>query len=468
MSITLPDWAVETADWLDFEWPDIDEDELGEAADALWSYARACDNATDTTSRVVIDLAPAYQAPSYLALRASWDVRLTPHMREIIVNCLWLKGELDATADAVEEMKRDCLAELRVAKAHRDGAGPRPGEASGPGEAFRPLHRHRLEGSVRRFEEETGRPLVSGVIDPVEDRTTSAVKGLYMEEAPDKPYDDSMPGLHLNTDAMRIASKMITEQANGSLDAGSVLAMRVSGLTFSTGPGGTSGSLAYITQPVVEVLALIARMPPPAMDHAHRLTARRILSAAHAFDATEEDLAGRAPALAGAEGGRAGAEEGRVGAEGGRVGHAAPNDRAESAGRQVPPVARRQPDRVEPPPRERDKWRDIPTVPDPGRPPKDPGYDADTPTVPDPGRPPKDSGRDADIPAGPGPGYRPAPEKRPPGEAARPWDRPPVLPDPVPPVGAFPRPPRDPDDHDAPDRAKPEPGPGKPRRPRGR
>ena len=69
MAINLPHHLAEVINILGFNWPEIDEDQLKDAATQLRSYAQDCQSSHDTTHRIVTgDLPQVYAAQSYTAL----------------------------------------------------------------------------------------------------------------------------------------------------------------------------------------------------------------------------------------------------------------------------------------------------------------------------------------------------------------------------------------------------------------
>ena len=81
MAINLPHWLVEVMGVLGFNWPEIDEDQLKDAAHMLRSYAHECQDSHDATHRVVMgDLPQVYAAQSYTALVQVWSEQSSGHM----------------------------------------------------------------------------------------------------------------------------------------------------------------------------------------------------------------------------------------------------------------------------------------------------------------------------------------------------------------------------------------------------
>ncbi|UED87377.1 hypothetical protein [Streptomyces profundus] len=240
MSINLPGWLAEVVDWLGFNWPDIDEDELREAADGLRAYAQECEDSLDATSGVVgNDLEQVYQAQSYGALAELWGQQSSSHMRALIDGCELLADGLDVAAVAVEGMKTRCLTQLGIAAGQMTAAlaasAATFGLASGTAVATQQLQRRLVNEIVQRFEEEAIGALVDGVIGPVQDQILTAVERLAYEEAADIAAGEPLPRLQLRTDEMRALGGTILGQADGNLTAGEQFASRVSGLTFATG-----------------------------------------------------------------------------------------------------------------------------------------------------------------------------------------------------------------------------------------
>lgn len=73
MSINLPHWLVEIVDVLGFLWPEIDEDQLGEAGRHLREYAEHSSQASAAHGRQIADLGEHYDGQSYAALAQAWS-----------------------------------------------------------------------------------------------------------------------------------------------------------------------------------------------------------------------------------------------------------------------------------------------------------------------------------------------------------------------------------------------------------
>ena len=110
MSINLPHWLAEVVNLLGFGWPEIDEDQLHDAARELGPYAQQCEDSHNTTHRVVTsDLPQVYAAQSYTALAEMWAGQTAGHMKTLITVCRDLAEALDIAAHGVTLMKDACL-----------------------------------------------------------------------------------------------------------------------------------------------------------------------------------------------------------------------------------------------------------------------------------------------------------------------------------------------------------------------
>src|SRR2546421_10627670 len=127
MSINLPHWLAEVVNLLGFNWPEIDEDQLRDAARGLRQYADKCQQSHDVTHGVVNGgLQQAYAAQSYTALAQVWAQQSQGHMSTLIDACRMLADGLDVAAVGVEGMKDACLVQLGIAAGGRlvgTGAG---------------------------------------------------------------------------------------------------------------------------------------------------------------------------------------------------------------------------------------------------------------------------------------------------------------------------------------------------------
>ncbi|WP_405913076.1 hypothetical protein OG760_21140 [Streptomyces sp. NBC_00963] len=239
MSINLPHWLAEVVNILGFNWPEIDEDELREAAKELRKYAHHCEASHNTTHGIVTeDLKQVYAAQSYTALVQVWGGQTQKHMQELIEACRLLADGLDVAALGVEAMKDECIVQLGIAAAELIGDQAAAVFTLGLSEAAAvaeiEIQNKLMDGILKRFEQEVIGELVDRLIGPLKERIDHAVNKLVLEQAAEAVAGKG-PGVKLDTEAMRGHGNRIKEQARANLDGGHTLRSQVSHLTFTTG-----------------------------------------------------------------------------------------------------------------------------------------------------------------------------------------------------------------------------------------
>ncbi len=116
MSINLPGYLVRALGILGFQWPDIDEDQIREAATHLRAYARDARQSIEVTHRTVtVDLAESYSSGAYETLALSWASKTRGHMETLCECAETFATALDATAVGVEVMKAAVIVQLGIA-----------------------------------------------------------------------------------------------------------------------------------------------------------------------------------------------------------------------------------------------------------------------------------------------------------------------------------------------------------------
>lgn len=236
MSIMLPHELSIVLNWLGFPWPDIDEDQIREAADHLRGYARdVAVSVGDTDRRLTVDLAEGYTAASYRALAESWAGQTRGHMDTLVEGCGLLAGALDLTADGVEAMKLAVIAQLGVAAAEFVADQAAAVATFGLAEAALPVlyaaQNRILNGILGTFEAEVVGHLLSGVVAPLKERIGAAVNALVYGELAHAVGVE--PGLSVDTDAMRGHAAALHAEADAHADAGRALLGSLSGLSFT-------------------------------------------------------------------------------------------------------------------------------------------------------------------------------------------------------------------------------------------
>jgi hypothetical protein len=240
VSINLPHWLAEIVNILGFNWPEIDEDQLREAAKGLRSYADECQASHDTTHTIVTgDLQQVYAAQSYTTLAALWGSETQGHMHSLIEACRLLADGLDVAALGVEAMKDECLTQLGIAAAEliadQVGAVFTLGLSEAAAVAEIEIQNRILGGILQRFEQEVVGALVDQLIGPLKEQVDHAVEKLLFEEVAHLAVGGPPPGLKLDTATMRTHADAIVKQAEANVTGGRAFGTKMSALTFTTG-----------------------------------------------------------------------------------------------------------------------------------------------------------------------------------------------------------------------------------------
>lgn len=240
MSINLPHWLVKIVDVLGFDWPDIDEDQLREAAKHLRSYADDCDQSHARTDGIVGgDLQQAYTAQSYTALAQTWGEQSTGHMKSLTEACRVLAGGLEVAAVGVEGMKGAVIGQLIFAIgeffAMQAAAAVTFGLAEAAEAGLIKVQNKILSSILDEFEANVIGALVEATIGPVTDQIDKAADRLLFLEAGQLALGGPPPGLNLDTAAMRTHGDRIKREADANMDGGRAFGNNVGALTFTSG-----------------------------------------------------------------------------------------------------------------------------------------------------------------------------------------------------------------------------------------
>lgn len=240
MSINLPHWLAEVVNILGFNWPEIDEDQLRDAAKGLRRYATSAQQSHDTTHGVVTGgLKEAYAAQSYTALAEVWGSQTQGHMKTLIEGCHVLADALDVAAVGVEGMKYECIAQLGIAAgeliADQVGAVFTLGLSEAAAAAEIELQNRLMDGIIQRFEQEVIGVLVDKTIGPLKAEIEHAVGQLLLEEVAHVTVGAPAPGLKLDTAMMRTHAGTIGQEADANIRHGQAFYSEVGHLTFKTG-----------------------------------------------------------------------------------------------------------------------------------------------------------------------------------------------------------------------------------------
>ena len=240
MSINLPHWLAEVVNLLGFNWPEIDEDQLRDAARGLRQYADKCQQSHDVTHGIVNGgLQQAYAAQSYTALAQVWAQQSQGHMSTLIDACRMLADGLDVAAVGVEGMKDACIVQLGIAAGEllvdTGAAVFTLGLSEAAAAAEIEVQNRLLNGILQRFEQEVIGRLVGGLMGPMKEQIDVAVEKLVFDEVAGVAVGGAPPGLKLDTEAIRTHAGKINEQAEANLEHGRVFGNHMGALTFTTG-----------------------------------------------------------------------------------------------------------------------------------------------------------------------------------------------------------------------------------------
>jgi hypothetical protein len=240
MAINLPHHLAEIINILGFNWPEIDEDQLKDAARELKSYAHQCQTSHDITHRVVTgDLQQVYAAQSYTALAQLWANQTQGHMKSLIEVCGVLAEALDLIADAVTIMKGACITQLGIA------AGELIGDAIGSvatlglsdaaAVAEIKIQQGAMNDIIDNFISYAESALVNKITGPLKEQLDHAVEKLLFAEVAHIAVGGPPPGLKIDTAAMRAHATTVMNQAEANLTGGHAFRNRVTAMTFTTG-----------------------------------------------------------------------------------------------------------------------------------------------------------------------------------------------------------------------------------------
>lgn len=239
MAINLPHWLVDIAGVLGFNWPEIDEDQLREAATHLRTYADQCEHSHGSAHGVITGkLQEAYKAQSYTALAQVWSEQSSGHMKDMIEACRVFADALDVAAVGVEGMKGEVIVQLGIAVgefvADQAAAVATFGIAEAAEVVFVEAQNKILNTIMQRFESEVVGKLVNSAIGPVLERVNTAAQRLMFMEV-GQLAGGPPPVLKLDTAAMREHGGRLGTEADNTLENGRTFRNRTGALTFTTG-----------------------------------------------------------------------------------------------------------------------------------------------------------------------------------------------------------------------------------------
>ena len=236
MSINLPGYLVRALGILGFQWPDIDEDQLREAATHLRTYARDARQSIEVTHKTVtVDLAESYSSGAYETLALSWASHTRGHMETLCECAETFATALDATAVGVEVMKAAVIVQLGIALDEFITAQALALETLGASEValagLLAIQNRIIAGIISEFEVEFVDGLITRTIEPIRERMLNALNKLLYPEV--KQVVLAPNGMKADTDAIRRHAAKIGEQAAGALVAGAHLRSKLDALTYT-------------------------------------------------------------------------------------------------------------------------------------------------------------------------------------------------------------------------------------------
>ncbi len=238
MSVMLPGYLSNVLNWLGFPWPNVDEDQLREAADAFRIFARDLSASVDTTHRIMtVDVPASYSSDAYATLLRHWTTESRTHLDVIVDGCALLAGAFDGIAEGVAVMKGEVVAQLAIAAAEFLADQAAAVATFGLAEAALPIllaaQNRILTGIVQRFEQEVLAVIVSQTVKPVKQRVMAAVNQLLYPQLAHVVTGGT--AMSIDTDAVRAHADAIGREGDGAEVAGQKLFATLSRLTFVGG-----------------------------------------------------------------------------------------------------------------------------------------------------------------------------------------------------------------------------------------
>ena len=236
VSINLPGYLVRALDLLGFEWPDINEDQMRDAATHLRAYSRDARESIDVTHRtVMVDIAEVYSSGAYETLARSWATQTRGHMETLCECAETFAAALDVAAVGVEVMKAAVIVQLGIAVDEFITAQALALETLGASElalvGLLAIQNRIIAGIIAQFEADVIDVLIMRTIQPVRARMTEALNRLLYPEL--KQIIHAPHGMKADTDAIRRHAATIGAQAQGALIRGRELQTTLGALTFT-------------------------------------------------------------------------------------------------------------------------------------------------------------------------------------------------------------------------------------------
>ena len=238
MSLTVPHYLSVALNFLGFGWPEIDEDAMHEAADLLRGFGRDLSQMVETTDRkLVVDLGDVCHMQAYHVLAQEWGQQTKSHLQTLVDCCKGLAQALDLAADGVVAMKLAVIAQLAIALEEFLAIQAAAFATFGLAEAGLPLlyaaQNRILNGIIQRFESEVLGVLIEQSMRPLGAQLAESCAKLLSPVPLPPPLP--LPGMNVDTAAVRRFAADMGEQARGAREAGSRLSASMSALSFTQG-----------------------------------------------------------------------------------------------------------------------------------------------------------------------------------------------------------------------------------------
>jgi hypothetical protein len=240
LAINLPHWLAEVINVLGFDWPEIDEDQLREAAGHLRKYAHAAERSHDHSHKIVTGaLQEVYASQSYTALAEAWASQSSKHMKELIEACRMLATALDDAAIGVEVMKDKCIVQLGIAAGELGmdiaASAVTLGLSDLAAAAEIEIQQRVMNGIMQNFEREVVSILVGKITGPIKEKIDHSVEKLLFAEITHGALGGPAPKMKLDYDGILGHANTIKGESKGNLDGGRTLRHHTGHLTFKTG-----------------------------------------------------------------------------------------------------------------------------------------------------------------------------------------------------------------------------------------
>ncbi|MCZ1007671.1 WXG100 family type VII secretion target [Streptomyces lydicus] len=187
MAIELPGQVVSFLQFIGVNWPDINEDKVREFGSHVRDFAQKVDDTHKECTSTVKQLEDVYQGVSYEALLAKWGQMSDGHMAELVNACHVVADALDVSADTIEAMKLEAIAELTVLAitfvADQAAAVATLGIAEAAEALVIEAAEKLMDYLVQQLEQYIIGQVIEAAIDPLVETVSRAVGGLVFQAA---------------------------------------------------------------------------------------------------------------------------------------------------------------------------------------------------------------------------------------------------------------------------------------------